>query len=61
MKTGHHREKWQDQAVYIGLRYPKDRNKRRRQRHSRKTDKLKDVIEPIKQRKSLLILAIITV
>jgi len=28
--AGHHRERWQDQAMYIGLRYPKDTQHRKR-------------------------------
>lgn len=31
--NAHHREHWQDQAMYIGLRYPKDRKKRHHRKH----------------------------
>ena len=51
--AGHHREKWQDQAMYIGLRYPGDVRKRRRHRkpHSgghRPSDASKDQLVPTK-------------
>lgn len=33
--TGHYKEKWEDQqAMYIGLRYPEDRKKRKRRKHA---------------------------
>jgi len=35
-RIAHYKEKWEDQqAMYIGLRYPEDRKKRKRRKQSR--------------------------
>ena len=36
MTEAHYKERWEDQqAMYIGLRYPEDRKKRKRRKQSR--------------------------